>query len=112
MSAPEIRSSSNIFIDQMPVTSRTLIPNAVIRYTTNGDEPTASSPAAMKTLLVKGSTTVKARSFLYNKPVTETSTASFQKVVPGPAMNVSLHRRELIILFTKGSGQKSRNLIV
>ena len=45
--------------------------------------------AAMKTLLIKGSTTVKARSFLYNKPVTETSTASFKKVVPLPAMNVS-----------------------
>jgi alpha-L-fucosidase len=88
-SAPEITSSSNIFIDQMPVTLSTQIPNAVIRYTTNGDEPTVSSPAAMKTLLVKGSTTVKARSFLYNRPVTEISAASFQKVVPGPAMNVS-----------------------
>ena len=87
--APEIRYSSNIFIDQIPVTLNTQIPNAVIRYTTNGDEPTVSSPAAMKTLLLKGSTTVKARSFLYNKPVTETSTASFQKVVPVPAMNIS-----------------------
>jgi alpha-L-fucosidase len=87
--APEIRYSSNIFIDQIPVTLSTQIPNAVIRYTTNGDEPTVSSPAAMKTLLLRGSTTVKARSFLYNKPVTETSTASFQKVVPVPAMNVS-----------------------
>jgi alpha-L-fucosidase len=87
--APEIRSSSNIFIDQIPVTLSTQIPNAVIRYTTNGDEPTVSSPAAMKTLLLKTSTTVKARSFLYNKPITEISTAGFQKVIPVPAMNVS-----------------------
>ena len=87
--APEIKYSSNIFIDQIPVTLNTQIPNAVIRYTTNGDEPTVSSSAAMKTLLIKGSTTVKARSFLYNKPVSETSTASFRKVVPVPAMNVS-----------------------
>jgi alpha-L-fucosidase len=87
--APEIKSSSNIFINQMPVTLSTQIPNAVIRYTTNGEEPTAGSAAAMKTLLIKGSTTVKARSFLYNKPVTETSTASFQKVVPSPAMNIT-----------------------
>jgi alpha-L-fucosidase len=43
----------------------------------------------MKTLQLKGSTTVKARSFLYNKPITETSTASFQKVIPLPAMNIA-----------------------
>jgi len=86
--APEIISSSNIFIDQARVTVNTQIPNAVVRYTTNGDEPTASSPAA-KDLLLKGSTTVKAKSFLYNKPITETSTASFQKVTPFPAMSVS-----------------------
>jgi alpha-L-fucosidase len=87
--APEIKSSSNIFIDKIPVTLSTQIPNAVIRYTTNGDEPTTTSPAAMKTLQLKGSTTVKARSFLYNKPITETSTASFQKVIPLPAMNIA-----------------------
>jgi alpha-L-fucosidase len=87
--APEIKSSSNIFINQIPVTLSSQIPNAVIRYTTNGKEPTAGSAAAMKTLLLKGSTTVKARSFLYNKPVTGTSTASFQKVVPSPAMNIT-----------------------
>ena len=87
--APEIRSSSNIFIDQIPVTLSTQIPNAVIRYTTNGDEPTTSSPTAMKNLLIKGSATVKARTFLYDKPVTGTSTASFKKVVPLPALNIS-----------------------
>ena len=61
--APEIRSSSNIFIDQIPVTLSTQIPNAVIRYTTNGDEPTASSPAAMKTLLLKGSSYCQGKIF-------------------------------------------------
>jgi len=87
--APEIKSSSNIFIDRIPVTLNTQIPNAVIRYTTNGDEPTTNSPAAMKTLLLKGSTTVKARSFLNNKPITETSTASFEKVIPSPALDIA-----------------------
>jgi hypothetical protein len=51
--APEIRSSSNIFIDQIPVTLSTQIPDAVIRYTTNGDEPTINSQVAMKTLFVE-----------------------------------------------------------
>jgi alpha-L-fucosidase len=87
--APEIKSSSNIFTDQIPVTLSTQIPNAVVRYTTNGDEPTASSPTAVKTLLLTGSTTVKAKTFLYNKPITETSIGSFQKVAPSPALDVS-----------------------
>jgi alpha-L-fucosidase len=86
--APEIKSSSNIFIDQLPVTLSTQIPNAVIRYTIDGDEPTANSQAA-KTLVLKRSTTVKARTFLHNKPITETSTASFEKVTPAPAMKIS-----------------------
>jgi len=87
--APEIKSASNIFIDQMPVSFSSRIPNAIIRYTTNGDEPTKESPVAMKTLLVKTSTTVKAKSFLYNKPVTETTAAQFEKVTPAPATRVS-----------------------
>jgi len=38
--------------------------------------------------LLKSSTTVKAKSFLYNKPVTETSTATFEKVIPAPALDI------------------------
>jgi len=104
--APEIKSSSDIFIDQMPVTLTTQIPNSVIRYTTNGDEPTATSPAAMKTLLLKGSTTLKAKSFVYNKPVTETSSASFQKVTPLPAMNVSSRSQEVNYSVYEGDWSK------
>ena len=87
--APEIKSSSNIFIDQLQVTLSNKIPNGVIRYTTNGEEPTVNSPAAMKILLLKKSTIVKARTFLKNKPITETSTASFEKVTPTPSLNIS-----------------------
>jgi len=87
--APEIKYSSNMFIDQLHVTLNTQIPNGIIRYTTSGDEPTAGSPAAMKTLLLKSTTIVKAKTFLYNKAVTESSTASFEKVIPLPAMNIS-----------------------
>lgn len=88
--APEIRSSSNIFIDQMPVSFSTQIPGAVIRYSINGDEPQTNSPVVPKTLLIKKSTTIKAKCFLNGKAVTETSSASFEKVIPSPAVSVSL----------------------
>ena len=104
--APEIRSSSNIFIDQVPVSFSSQIPHAVIHYTTNGDEPTTGSPVAMKTLLLKSSTTVKAKSFLYNKPVTETSTASFEKVAPAPAVDISSPSPGLNFLIYEGEWSK------
>ena len=87
--APEIKSTSNIFIDQIPISFASQIPNAVIHYTTNGEEPTAGSPVATKTLLLKGSAVVKAKCFLQGKPITETSETSFEKVAPAPAMNIS-----------------------
>ena len=87
--APEIKSSSNIFIDQTPVSFVTHIPGAVVRYSVNGQEPETNSPVAPKILLLKKSTTVKAKSFLNGKPVTETSTASFEKVTPQSATTIS-----------------------
>jgi alpha-L-fucosidase len=88
--APEIKSSSNIFIDQIPVSFITHIPGAVIHYTINGEEPSLSSPIATKTLVVKKSVTIKAKCFLREKPITPTSAASFEKVIAAPAINISL----------------------
>jgi alpha-L-fucosidase len=87
--APEIKSTSNMFIDQTTVSLITQIPGAVIRYSINGEDPKATSPVAPKMLLVKESTTVKAKCFLNGKPVTETSTASFEKVTPLKSTNIS-----------------------
>ena len=87
--APDIKSSSNIFIDQMPVTLVNQIPGAIVHYTLSGEEPVMSSPVASKILLLKNSATVKARTFLNGKPITATSTANFEKVIPGAATNIS-----------------------
>ena len=87
--APEIKSVSNIFIDQMAVSFKTQIPNAVIRFTTNGEEPSKTSSIASKTIVIKESVTVKAKCFLQGKPVTETATASFEKVTPSPAHKIT-----------------------
>lgn len=87
--APEIKSSSNIFINQMPVSFITRIPGAVIHYSTNGEEPGINSPVAPKTLLLKKSATVRATCFLHGKAITETSVVSFERVEPTAAINVS-----------------------
>jgi alpha-L-fucosidase len=87
--APEIRSSSDIFIDQIEVSFKSEIPNAVIHYTTNDEEPTLTAPVANKALVLTKSATVKAKCFLKNKPITETSVASFQKVAPAASVGIS-----------------------
>ena len=87
--APEIKSSSNIFIDEIPVSLVTQIPGAIIHYTINGEEPKMNSSAAPKILVLKKSTTVKAKCFLNGKAITGTSSASFEKVISAAAMNIS-----------------------
>ena len=87
--APEIKASSNIFIDQTPVSFTTQIPGAVIRYSLDGSEPGSNSSIAPNNIVVKNSTTVKAKCFLNGRPITETSSVSFKKVAPTPAVNVS-----------------------
>jgi alpha-L-fucosidase len=100
--APEIKSSSNIFIDQMPVSLVTHIPGAVIHYTTNGEEPGLNSPIATKTVVLKNSVTIKAKCFLKGKPISETSGASFEKVTPAPAITISSPSRGLNYSIYKG----------
>ena len=87
--APEIKAATGIFINQMPVHVKTKIPNAVIRYTVNGDEPSLSSPAAKDSIVISETSTVKAKCFLQNKPITETAEASFEKVSPARGTTMS-----------------------
>jgi Alpha-L-fucosidase len=86
---PDITAPSTIFTDQLPVSISSVIPGAVVRYTTDGTEPTEKSFVASAPIYINQSVTIKAKCFLNNKPVTATTTASFQKVVPAPATRVT-----------------------
>jgi alpha-L-fucosidase len=87
--APEIKSSSDIFVDQVEVSFKTEIRGAVIHYTTNGEEPAVTAPVANGALVLARSATVKAKCFLKDKPITETSVSSFQKVTPTSSVDIS-----------------------
>jgi len=82
--APEILAPSFIFLNEMPIRFKSKIPGSIIHYTTNGEEPAFHSPKANNSILIKKSTTIKARSFLNGKPVTETATAYFENVIVAP----------------------------
>jgi len=87
--APEIKSSSSIFLDQLPVSITTKIPGATIHYTTNSEEPSITSPTVKGNVLIKNPGTLRAKSFLGNKAISETSSAQFEKVLPAAAMNIT-----------------------
>jgi len=86
---PEIRYSSSIFLDKLSISITTKIPGATIHFTTNGDEPTFTSPSIKGNFTVVNSSTVKAKCFLGNKAISETAVAKFEKVLPASATNVT-----------------------
>jgi alpha-L-fucosidase len=86
---PLITSNSKIFIDKLPVSITTKIPGATVRYTTNGDDPSVKSPVVPAKLTIQNSSTVKAKCFLGNKPISETAFAEFEKVSPAPSLTIT-----------------------
>jgi alpha-L-fucosidase len=86
---PKITAPATVFIDQLPVSFATDIPNATIRYTTDGTEPTAKSFIAAHPIYINQSVTIKAKIFNGENALSPASTASFKKVVLAPAKNIT-----------------------
>ena len=84
---PIISASSNIFIDSLNVTLTSNNPKAVIRYTTDGSVPVSSSEIALNQIIITKSSTISARIFSNEMPLTSASEASFKKVSPNPSVS-------------------------
>jgi Uncharacterized protein with SCP/PR1 domains len=65
---------------KIKVSIKTATPKAKIRYTTDGSEPTESSPKAPKKIRLKESTVLKAKAFRAGYTESATATAEFLKV--------------------------------
>ncbi len=64
--------------------------NIVIRYTTDGSTPIASSPTLKGPVTLKESSTLKARTFRGDSPVSDASETRFTKVAPQPSVRVEV----------------------
>jgi hypothetical protein len=73
-----IHPNGGTFTNQVVVTLRSATPNAAIRYTTDGSEPTLDSSPYSAPFTLAASTTVRARLFLNGFPASETFTAVFR----------------------------------
>ena len=86
---PQIKAPATVFVDQLPVSFYTDIPNSTIRYTTDGTEPTVKSFIASQPVYINQSTTIKAKIFLGDNPVSPTSVSTYKKAVPQAAKNIT-----------------------
>jgi alpha-L-fucosidase len=79
---PVIAAEQSIFIDTMSVSMTSDRSNVEIRFTTDGSMPTAESPVARDRVLIGSSSIVSARCFRKGVAVSDSSCASYRKVVP------------------------------
>jgi len=82
---PVLRADYAIFTDSLPVTIHTDQANVDVHYTMDGSEPTAQSPRVTGPVTLTQTTTLKARSFRGERPVSPTGTAAFRRVPPRAA---------------------------
>lgn len=75
---PAFSPAAGIFDDPVQVTLATTTAGAIIRYTTDGTEPTATSTEYSGPFTVSATTTVKAKTFGGGLPDSQTSTALYQ----------------------------------
>ncbi|MDZ7386493.1 MAG: alpha-L-fucosidase [candidate division KSB1 bacterium] len=86
---PIIEAENDIFIDSLSVRIAAPAQGVGVRYTTDGTDPTASSPLAGEALWLTQTATVKARCFRGKKPLSAVSQADFLKVPPLPPARVA-----------------------
>ncbi|MBM3310627.1 MAG: hypothetical protein FJY80_03865 [Candidatus Aminicenantes bacterium] len=82
---PAISAEAEIFTDSLEVKVASDRENVEVRYTTDGSDPTASSPLAAKLVPLTGTAVVSGRCFRAGKPVSGTARATFTKVAPRAA---------------------------
>lgn len=86
--APEINADYDIFTDTLKFKVSTNIANAIIRYTTDGSVPDATSPVSeeLNKVSLPGSFTLKAGCFLAGKLMSGIAEQHFVKAMPVPCV--------------------------
>ncbi|MFN0058626.1 MAG: alpha-L-fucosidase [Planctomycetota bacterium] len=79
---PEFESASRMLVQKLRVVLKCASRDTDIRYTLDGSDPVLASARYDQALELTDTTTVKARSFHGEKPVTDIVEATFRKVAP------------------------------
>jgi alpha-L-fucosidase len=84
---PVIEADAPIFVDAVEVRIASTRPNVELRYTVDGNEPTAQSRVAAGPVRQTETATVKARCFRGAQSVSPSAAATFTRVEPTPAVD-------------------------
>lgn len=103
---PSIEAATSLFITSTDVHMKSSRQGVVVRYTTDGSEPTASSPAADGKLSLVKSGVVKAACFAGNRRVSRVISREFAKVAPRPAVAASATVPGLDAAYYQGQWKK------
>jgi alpha-L-fucosidase len=105
---PVIEASDDKFVGEMTVGVVQPAGRVVYRHTTDGSDPVATSPAASGPVKLTATSTVKARGFLGDKPVTRIVARTFEALEPKPAVQpFKLDDGLAYRAYTVGKGIKS-----
>lgn len=84
------------------------MPNTVVRYTTNGDNPTLNSPIATNNVSIETTNeiTVKAQSYIGNKAVSAVTSCNYKVEKPIPAIPVGNVKKGISYKYFRGTWTK------
>lgn len=86
---PRIEAESQKFVTSLPVSLVTSSKGLEIRYTTDGSDPKASSPIYTKPIVLKKTTTIKAKAFHRGKTVSAMTSSAFTQVKPDTGQSIN-----------------------
>ena len=102
--APMIHPMGGIFEDTQEVMMEAVFENLQIRYTTDGSEPTSSSPLYDGPISINSSSTVRARAFSEDNKASRISASKFRKVEPLEPVSVTSLQEGLVYKYFKHTG--------
>jgi sugar lactone lactonase YvrE len=76
----QMNPGHNLFTNSLSVSMTKTASDAILRYTADGSEPSAASPVYVSAFTLTSATTVKARLFVNDVPVSDVITRYFQRV--------------------------------
>jgi alpha-L-fucosidase len=86
---PTINAPSRVLVRPLTVTIDAPGPELIVRYTTDGADPSASSPLYEGPIRIAETTEIRARTFHKDKPVSGVAVERFERVEPMPAVRVT-----------------------
>ncbi len=101
--SPVIEAVQDIFMDSLKVRVTSNLNNVDIRYTKDGSIPIITSPLVKGAITITKSSVITVRCFVNNQPVSTSSSKSFNKVKPEPAVKIENPKPGIHYKYYKGT---------